>query len=278
MPVPSLFAIGISPRSTVDRCILQFNQPQLTTQTEIVNSKIVTKTDPNVIKNGGILETEFRLAVGAPLIGQLNGPIVVRADSAHWFQDTYNLLSSTSVKLPPPPPTFNTFGTALGIADPSLAGEPPIWIDPELRLLLYLTSRGTLPPHARAPSRFMFVVAPYFVGAPPGPVLLLRAIPVMGRKHITVTLYADNTSAQSTFFMTGIATGNVGGGGGGIFENNEIDLGLPSVIVSGGGAAGESAVYNFTNSAPAISWLLLYGQFTDVAGFTRVAVTVEAID
>src|SRR5262249_16156394 len=65
LPPPSVYAIGISPRSDVDRCILQFNQPQVTTQTTIVNNMVETVEDPNVIKNGGILETEQRLVVGA---------------------------------------------------------------------------------------------------------------------------------------------------------------------------------------------------------------------
>lgn len=261
-PVPSLFAIGISPRSTVDRCILQFNQPQVTTQTEILDSKIFTEPDPNVILRGGILETEQVLTVGAPLIGQLNGPIVVRAHPDHWFGDFMNTT---------PLAGFTDFGTKLGTPATNVGGSPAIWINPELRLLLYMTAKGPLPPHKRAPLKAVFFASPTEADER----VLFRAIPVMGRKHITVAMRMENFPGATQVDITGVTSSFQSGGifGFGAAQNDEIDLGITPVNLS----EGNSDVVNYTNDAAALSWILIY--VTNQGGlFPSVMFTIEASD
>jgi hypothetical protein len=223
---------------------------------------LFTVPDPNVIKNGGILETEQVLAVGAPLIGQLNGPIVVRAHPDQWFGDFLNTT---------PLPGFTDFGTRLGTPDTNVGGAPAIWVNPELRLLLYLTSRSTLPPLKRAPLKLVALASP----SPLNKRILFRAIPVMGRKHVSIAVYMESFPGATEIEVTGVTSSFSAAGvfGVGIGENNEISLGIAPVFLS----EGNSAIINYTNDAPALSWLLIY--VTNQGGiFPSVLLTVEAVD
>jgi hypothetical protein len=124
-----------------------------------------------VERYGNMLATEQVLSVRAPLIGQLNGPIVVRAVPEHWFGDHY-IPNGTS--------TAQAFGTTL---KPTATNpDRPVWINPELRLLLYLTGKGALPPPVRAP--FHQERVHVFSG---GTEELLIVVPVMGRKFVRVS-------------------------------------------------------------------------------------------
>jgi hypothetical protein len=190
-PLPSLSAIAIAPRSDLDRCILNF--PSLPQTDATLSEPFIAidqggslDTDPGFIRRGGILETEQVLSIGAPLIGQLNGPIIVRAHPAHWFGDTYVLTDGTN--------TTNPFGTAL---KPSATNPDfPVWTNPELRLLLYLNGRAALPPHLRAP--FHKERVHVFSG---GTEELLLVVPVMGRKFVRVAYHA--AFSDVTFRITG---------------------------------------------------------------------------
>jgi hypothetical protein len=181
-PIPSLSGIAIAPRSDVDKCILNFpalpQQPAENTQTAVgqggtldgATGKSIT-IPQGFVNYGGELETEQELSVHAPLIGQLNGPILIRAHWTSYFDDSYT---------PIEPGGTSKFGTQLN-ALPNNAG-PGFFKTPELRLLLYLTSSGVLPPRERAPYYDAGVLKPFYPagGAPP------IVYPCMGRRAIRV--------------------------------------------------------------------------------------------
>jgi hypothetical protein len=271
-PIPSVAAIAISPRSIVDRCILQIDGlPQIKQQFAYANNQKQVTEDPDVIRHGGMLETELQLAVGAPYIGQINGPVVVRADSAHWYRDTYNRLPANGGGAPP-------FGSALGRPGPSdFGGSPNVFISPELRLLLYLTGTPTpLPPQRRAPLRLSWLMS-FGVISPPSPLILLRAVPIMGRRHISIAISTDPFSKGGELRFTGLVSSVlVSSSLSSNHVNDEIDLGISPILLSGGS---ESFYVNVTNEAPVLSWLLIYGKHTGGGtGTVLGSITVEAID
>lgn len=193
-PPSSVSAIAIAPRSSLDRCILHIVPQEQATPAQ---SQIppVSNIDQGFVNQGGILETEQVLSIGAPLIGQLPGPIIIRAHPAHYFCDTY-IPSGAAANAPQP------FGTAIS---PNIGG--PIWNNPELRLLLYLTGKGALPPPQRAPL-YIPVIGYVFTG---GTEELISVIPVMGRRHVRVEYRADTGGASvrlsGTFHLTTPAAG-----------------------------------------------------------------------
>jgi hypothetical protein len=177
-PIPSLSAIAIAPRSDLDRCILNFSSLPQTPPQQVPPFVNISE---GFVENGGILDTEQVLSVHAPLIGQLVGPIVIRAYPAHWFGDTYILSDGGTTKRP--------FGTAIdpardvsnGLANPGR----PLWTNPQLRLLLYLNGRGALPPPVRAP--FHLERVHIFTTAVEE---LLLVVPIMGRKFVRIAYRA----------------------------------------------------------------------------------------
>jgi len=182
--IPSLSAIAIAPRSDLDRCILNFaSMPQTAPELEPPG---VGFKNGFVDVYGNILATEQVLSIHAPLIGQLNGPIVVRAHPAHWFGDTYVLTDGTNAE--------NAFGTA--IQNTPVNPNRPVWINPQLRLLLYLTGKGALPPPVRAP--FHKERVHIFSGATEE---LLLVVPIMGRKFVRISYRAGG--ADATVNITG---------------------------------------------------------------------------
>jgi hypothetical protein len=184
-PIPSLFGIAIAPRSDVDICLLNFPSlpgvPAEDTQTTVgAGGTLDTSTGKSItisqgfVNYGGWLETEQMLAVHTPLIGQQNGPILVRAFWMSYFADSY---------LPVDPAGMSTFGTALN-ALPTNAG-PGFFKTPELRLLLYLTGKSVLPPTRRAPyydAGSLVPLYPLAGGIPP------VVYPAMGRRIIRILL------------------------------------------------------------------------------------------
>lgn len=200
-PIPSLSAIAIAPRSDLDRCILNFSTlPQADTSlTEpFIPIDNPGSDDPGFVARGGILATEQVLAVGASLVGQLNGPIIVRAHPAHWFGDTY--VQDGSIANSP-------YGTALpttSLVNP----DRPVWTNPQLRLLLYLNGRAALPPAHRAP--FHKDRVHIFSGAAEE---LLIVVPIMGRKFVRVAYRAavsDHTVRITGTFHTPFRPGVLG--------------------------------------------------------------------
>lgn len=197
-PIPSLFAIAIAPRSDVDECILNFpSLPQVpavdTSCTPGAGGVFDAGTSKSIsipqgfVNYGGILETEQVLSIHAPLIGQQNGPILIRATRNSYFDDSYRPLD---------PAGMNTFGTQLNVL-PNVVGGG-FFKTPELRLLLYLTSKGTLPPPRRAPFYDLGSLIPFYPlagGIPPVvyPCMGRRVIRILARNDqgVPVTLHAD---------------------------------------------------------------------------------------
>jgi hypothetical protein len=237
-PIPSLSAIAISPRSDIDRCILNFpSLPQVPAEKSQVPYGILDVSNPNggrsisipqgFVEYGGILDTEQVLSVHAPLIGQLAGPVVVRAHYAHWFTDNFTPISGPSA-----------FGTKLNTDFP--AQRP--WYNPELRLLLYLTGQGALPPTQRAPLFFdhQVLVAPGF------PIIV---VPVMGRRAIRVSTPLNSNGGPITIVVSGT-----------FFEttdslnapaNSQQEVSLGSMVV----AVGATGTLNIDN--PGVSYLVI---------------------
>lgn len=187
-PIPSLFGIAIAPRSDVDVCLLNFPSlpgvPAEDTQTtigaggtlDISTNKSIT-IPQGFVNYGSWLETEQMLSVHAPLIGQQNGPILIRAFWMSYFDDAY---------FPVDPAGMQTFGTQLNVL-PTNAG-PGFFKTPELRLLLYLTSKGVLPPTRRAPYYDAGSLIPFYPlagGVPP------VVYPAMGRRVIRILARND---------------------------------------------------------------------------------------
>jgi hypothetical protein len=181
-PLPSLFGIAIAPRSDVHKCILNFptlqQQPAENTQTAVgqggtfnsATGKSIT-IPQGFVNYGSELETEQELSIHAPLVGQLNGPIVIRAHWMTYFDDSYS---------PIEPSGTSTFGTALN-ALPNNAG-PGFFKTPELRLLLYLTGKGVLPPKERASYEDAGTLIPAYPTGNLPPIVY----PCMGRRTVRV--------------------------------------------------------------------------------------------
>lgn len=190
-PIPSLSAIAISPRSLVDRCIIQFaNNAQ-------VAASVQAKSP---VPNSPLLETEQVLAVGAPLIGQLPGPLVIRAAPEETFGDHLRQDATSPDYTTPTHP----FGTALP-TNPTGPGEL-VFITPELRLLLYLTpSSPTLPPLIRAPWTYDWL-ADNIDSSTPAPTLA-KVIPVMGRLSGALNVFTLANCNSVEVVVTGVFRG-----------------------------------------------------------------------
>jgi hypothetical protein len=162
--IPSLTAIAIAPRSTVDRCVINY--------TTLPQTPMSDKIPDGFVNNGKMLETEQLLSIHAPLIGQQPGPILIRAHETSYFSDSYvpvgNIVTATK-----------PFGTAL----PLTIGGSPIWTNPELRLLLYLNGKAALPPHRRAPFHF---ASPGYTFTTANTEDLLAVVPFAGRRYARV--------------------------------------------------------------------------------------------
>lgn len=227
-PITSLAGIAISPRSQVDQCILTYT-PLPQTASFLPNvppsptSGIIPPPLPQVppvggdiaiplgfINRGGVLESEQLLSVGAPLIGQQLGPILVRAVSQHWFGDTFVPDPGS-----PTPATGTDYGTAL---------SPQIWVNPELRLLLYFTA-PVLPPLKRAPSVFSFSTA--LLGAPD---VIVKTIPVMGRRVAIVSIKNVSANPAVTVTITGTINELAASGVTPTLTNYEIPLVTPVTL------------------------------------------------
>jgi hypothetical protein len=243
--IPSLAAIAIAPRSHLDRCILHFTALPQTPPELTPNANPI---DAGFVNNGNMLESEQLLSIRAPLIGQLPGPIIIRAVSAHWYSDTYFRIGA-GIFTPFP------FGTAI----PPNVGDNPVWNNPELRLLLYLTGRSALPPPVRAP---LHIANPQYTFTTVNEELL-SVVPVMGRKYVRIHYKAGFNDVVVR------VTGSVWNGqptGPSAFEiqrNFEMDLGSTTNIL--GLDATEIIIDN-----PGVSYLLLKVKagILDVGRFT----------
>jgi hypothetical protein len=179
--IPSLTAIAIAPRSTVDRCIINY--------TSLPASPPLDKLPNNFVDNGNVLDTEQLLSIHAPLIGQQPGPILIRAEETSYFSDSYVPINSGIV-------TTKPFGTNI---PPNVSGAP-VWTNPELRLLLYLNGKAALPPPRRAP--FHFSTFTYTFTSNPVAEELLAVVPAQGRRYARVNFKSGG--GDITLNITGV--------------------------------------------------------------------------
>jgi hypothetical protein len=264
--IPSVYAIAISPRSDIDRCILHFNSlpqtppslPNVPPSPLFVPPPLPQVPPPggNVpfesgfVNRGGILETEFVLNKESPLIGVVPGPFIVRADPAHWYSDTY-LQLTTGASLP--------YGTAMNSGTVAL---PDTWTNPELRLLLYMSSLGALPTGRRAPFHRAYT---YPLNVPQGTMV----VPIAGRRNISVSVRNIGGSdfdlaVSGTFHQVVEVSGPVFAS----HTNEEVEM-LAATTVP----AGESAVFQLCN--PGVSFMLVKTSAIVIAG---VSISIDAFD
>jgi len=258
--IPSLAAIAIAPRSDIDRCIVHYvplpqvpptfvNLP-LVPGPDLVNCTI----DQGFVNKGGILQSEQVLDTHAPLIGQQPGPIIIRAHPVAWFADRYFPLGGG-----PGQP----YGTQL--AGQTFGYNGPIWINPELRLLLYFNGRAALPPTARAPFHLSFLCSPDATDR------IIRVMPIVGRRRVRVSArnrsaVAVNVTITGTFSEV-LATSNTVAPFG-ITDHFEVLLAASVAI-----AADQSNV--FTIESPGVSFLIIHA---NTAGIGALELGIDAFD
>lgn len=231
-PIPSLAAIAISPRSLVDRCIVNFaSLPQAPESLTPGGNSI----DRGFVQQGGILETEQILSIHAPLIGQQPGPIVIRAHADSYFSDTYIPIANNLTPVMP-------FGTAL----PTNVGGGLIWLNPELRLLLYMNGRGALPPTYRAP--LLFRVSNYTFTS--NNEELIAVVPVAGRRYVRVQYKTGGIDV--TLNITGVQWNGQPSGGTGLVTNRNFEFPLAGPIAIAGTGSVSVEIDN-----PGVTFLLV---------------------
>jgi len=246
--LPSVNGIAIAPRSDVDRCIIRYS----------THRKYALPTGkPRYLNNGGLLEAETEVAVGAAYIGQVLGPIIVRADPAHWFADTY-----TPADVAPPSP-LPAFGTAL----------KDRFATPSLRLLLFLNAQTAFPPGHRAPFHSEFAYP--FAAADVGTEALLRVVPIMGRQHVRVNVTASGGPGTVDVRASGTYAAITPG----VPDTNPV----PQVMTHEVPLAGPQTLDASTNGTATFSILRPQSSFLLVKATPSVAglvlnVDVEAID
>lgn len=258
--IPSLAAIAISPRSNVDRCIINYTSlpqaPSTTLVDPFVSVLMPCTIDQGFINKGGILETEQVLAVEAPLIGQQVGPIVVRAHPEGWFSDRYTPLGSPTTQAP--------FGTAMDPAGYLTPGFGPAWINPELRLLLYLTGSAALPPSRRAPFHSAFNCQPPGTGME-----IMRVVPIMGRRRVRVSVYHNANGGGVDVKITGMfqtqeANNNTG--------PNFVDLEVTEVELAATVSIAAGASHVFEIEQPGVAYLAVRATSGFINSFTDVSI------
>jgi hypothetical protein len=179
-PIPSAVALAISPRSDVDRCIVRTSGlPQM--PGSLAQLATFSPGTPGFVERGGVLATEHVLAVGAPIVAPLLGPIAIRAHPSTWFAD--QLFDAGS-------PTSRPFGSELaivgGLGAPFGSDGGQVWISPTLRVLVYTTTRTPLvPPRERSPLSVAFA---WHFSTPTEE--LVRVVPIAGRKYVRVAVRA----------------------------------------------------------------------------------------
>lgn len=249
--IPGLAAIAISPRSNVDRAVVRYQTlpPVAATfqnlpLTSTVGLTMPCEIDQGFFNKGGVLQSETQIAVGAPLIGVQPGPIVIRADSSGWFTDQFRPLGGGSLP----------FGTTLG-AVTSLGYNAPVWVNPELRVLLYFQGAVALPPQLRAPFHLMFHATP------PTESGLIRVVPVMGRRHAKVTV-RNRTAGDANVRISGIVTTVTA-------ASNTPPFGAPDCVevaltASTAVTANQSATFAYDH--PNVAFLMIYADQAAPAG------------
>jgi len=264
-PIPSLSAIAIAPRSNIDRCIVHYaglpQTPSTLLADPFISPLMPCTIEQGFINKGGILESEQVLAVGASLIGQQPGPIIIRAHPAGWFNDVYFPLVGGGLFGDP-------FGTA--IQDSYLidvnGGAPAPWLNPELRLMLYLNGAAALPPQKRAPFRDTWLCRP------PATSEIMRVVPIIGRRHVQVLI--DALASDVTFRITAVVQSQAASTNDGNAEfvnlsTEEVAL-TASTLLTGG----TQAIVKFDN--PGLTYMIIRASSLFVTSFTQV--TIDAFD
>lgn len=236
--IPSVSGLAIAPRSDIDRVFVRH---------------AVHRPLPSPVHEADILEAETAVSVDAPFIGQLPGPITIRSDPAHWYTDRYVPANSS-------PSTLPAFGTAF-------SG----FVNPELRLLLYLGPKPVLPPRGRAP-RYIETTRS-FSAAEIGTEALLKVVPAMGRRRSRITFAVTGGSgpgANVDVRVTGTFT-SVTTTGTSVTDVRvqEIPLAGPITI-----SASANGVATFALENPNVSFLLLKAT-PAVVSTVRAAIEVQ---
>lgn len=259
-PIPSLAAIAISPRSTVDRCIVHYQPlqqaPSTTLADPFVNVNMPCTLEQGFINKGGILETETVLCADTPFTSQQPGPVIIRAHPATWYSDTYIPLGSPSGPTP--------FGTAMEQHGNLTPGYGPVWINPELRLLLFLSAKpSALPLPRRAPFHSAFNCQP------PGTDQIMRVVPIAGRKRVRVSVYHNVNGGGINIGVTGMyqlqdATSNTG--------PNFVQLDVAEVQLAAPVAVAAGASHVFEIEQPGVAFLAVRATSGFINSFTNVSI------
>lgn len=250
--IPSLAAIAIAPRSTVDRCIVNYTSlPQTPPELTAPDYSFAR----GFVNNGKMLETEQLLSIHSPLIGQQSGPILIRAHVTSYFSDAYTPIATSIVGAQQP------FGTAI---PPNVSGAP-VWTNPQLRLLLYLNGKVALPPTKRAP--FHFATANYTFTTFPLAEELLAVVPFQGRRYARVNFKAG--AGDVTLNITGVQWNSAPTAGPAwvIPRNIEYPLAGPTVVIGPNSAS-------LTVENPGAMFLLLKGTTTNLLDTVRFTIDV----
>ncbi len=262
--IPSVAAIAIAPRSTVDRCIINYTTlPQTPPQTLVdpFNSVQMPCTiEQGFINKGGILETEQVLSNDSPLIGQQPGPIIIRAHPFGWFSSSYTPVVGSD-------PAQTAFGP--GMAGGSAVGGT--WVGPQLRLLLYLTGSAALPPQRRAPFHLAFDAAPGFPGA--GLDEVLKVVPIMGRRRVRVTVRVFGPNPDRTFRLTGMfQVQDPNSNGPPPPQPNYVVLEMPEVELAAAVTVAADSSYVFELDQPGVPFLAIRGRSGFINAFTSISI------
>lgn len=250
--IPSLTAIAIAPRSTVDRCVINYTSlPQAGPELTIPGDTI----DSGFVNQGNLLETEQILSVHSPLIGQQPGPIVIRAHETSYFSDAYVPIGNTIVGATMP------FGTAI---PPNISGAP-VWTNPQLRLLLYLNGKAALPPPRRAP--FHFATSTYTFVTFPLAEELLAVVPFQGRRYARVNFKSG--AGDITLNITGVQWNGQPTGGPTWVTNRNFEYPLAGPIAIVGPNSVSEVIEN-----PGAMFLLVKATTTNLLDTVRFTVDV----
>jgi len=249
--IPSLTAIAIAPRSTVDRCIINYTSLP---QTATTLTPAAPTIDQGFVNQGNLLETEQVLSIHAPLIGQQPGPIVIRAHETSYFSDSFIPIGNTIVAPAQP------FGTAI---PPNVSGAP-VWTNPQLRLLLYLNGKAALPPPRRAPFHF---ATSSFTFTTANTQTVLAVVPFQGRRYARVNFKSG--AGDIILNLTGVQWNGTPTGGPTWVINRNFEYPLAGPINITGPNSVSPIVEN-----PGAAFLLVKAESTNLLDTVRFTVDV----
>lgn len=237
-PIGTVTGIAISPRSQVDRARILYNSnPGRVIDTPSTSVDIVATTEQEV-------------SIDRPWAGQLDGPLTILACQETCYNDQYLPAGAAAA----------TFGTAL-----------PIFIAPELRLLLWLRGAPAQPTR-RAP--LLYAAAPFPTGgAGVQAEQLVGVVNVQGRRHIRIMTRGNTVGAGSsaTTRFGGVASAVVAAGGPATLQSVECELVAANALDPNEAAC-------VTLDHPQIQFLTIYMARAGAGSTGGAFVYIEALD